>query len=180
MDVKIKNKNFYSIMLTNTSGQSLIEFLFFLPLMIGIFYIIFLTNNAIQISIVNQKYVRSQTLFLNLNSPVYPRIDLREAMESDASNMFTTGVSGNVNETGGDTYPPEAATQSIVRPRSRNIGSEDPQAEPNERGLVRVRTTLTICTQPNFVLTGNNEIQRLTSAAFAEGVRFDYCRSRVQ
>lgn len=165
--------------LINNKGQSVIEFLFFLPLIVGIFYIIFLSNNAIQISIVNQKYVRAQTLFLNLNSPVYPRIDLRENMASDGTNMFITGISGNVNETGGESYSPEAAEQKITRPGSRNLGSEDPQAEPRDRGIVRVRSTLAICTQPNFLLNSSGEIQTLTSSAYAEGVKFDYCRSQL-
>lgn len=161
----------------NNKGQSILEFLFFLPLVIGIFFVIFLTNNAIQISIVNQKYIRAQTHFLNLNSPVYPRLELREGLIISGVNMYITGVSGNVNETSSDTYAPEAALQRIIRPGSRNIGSEDPQIEPLNRGIVRVRSTLALCTQPNFVLNGNGEIQSLTSVAYSEGVRFDYCRS---
>ncbi|MEO5970142.1 MAG: hypothetical protein ABIQ95_09460, partial [Bdellovibrionia bacterium] len=54
---------------SNNEGQSVIEFIFMLPLLIGMSTLLVNINTAIQMGIVNQQYARFQTLFLTFNSP---------------------------------------------------------------------------------------------------------------
>ena len=50
-------------------GQSIVEFLVSLPLLVGLAVVLIRVNSAIQMSIVNQQYARAQTLNLTYNSP---------------------------------------------------------------------------------------------------------------
>jgi len=172
-------------------GQSVLEFLLMLPMMVGLTIILVKVNTAIQISIVNQQYARAQALFLTFNSPQYPRLALREAaLIAKNTNMMFIGVSQNqASSDDGDEYYPEAATQNVTR-KSSPGGSNDSQAEPPQRGLVRVRSIVALCTQPNFV--GSSPVLPLASSGttgtleasgqynLGEGSRFDYCRSPYQ
>lgn len=164
----VKNSN-------NEKGQSLVEFLFFFPVMIGVGYTTYLVNSAIQTSIVNQKYARAQALFLTHNSPVYPHRGIQNGLVAAESNIMIIGISQNlVPDDGGVT--PEASIQKIVRPGVTDVGVDDEQTEPLSRGVLRIRTTVALCTQNNFVLN-DTERKPIDSTSMNENVAFDYCRS---
>lgn len=152
-------------------GQSLLEFLVMMPALFGLALIMIKINTAIQVSIVNQQYARAQGLFLTFNSPTYPQIRFRYEGESSmvarGFNQLILGVSqeGGSEDLPADQLNPVATTQNIVRNR-RKVGSNQVQAEPADRGIVRVRTIVSLCTQSNVV----NDAGGLTSVLPSSGV----------
>jgi hypothetical protein len=172
----------------NEEGQSVLEFLLMLPMMVALVVILVRINTVIQISIVNQQYSRAQALSLSYNSSVYPLLRLRNPELTDKGyNQMILGVSSNKAERG---YHPEAATHYIARKKGEPSGED--KKEPKTRALVRVRNSVTLCTQPNVVSGsggGNVPIMKLADLsggqglAFAaagpsmlgENAKFDYC-----
>jgi len=133
------------------SGQSLVEFLIMLPIVVSLATLMVRVNTVIQVSIVNQKYARAQALFLAYNSPYYPELRLRKRMKELNSNELILGVS-NKNAPladSGQEYEPDPIIVSIVS-RGKPVG-DDQSPEPAQRGRVRVRSTVTLCTQVNVV-----------------------------
>jgi hypothetical protein len=132
------------------NGQSVLEFLLMLPLMVGLVVLLVRANTAIQISIVNQQYARAQALFLTFNSPTYPQLELRQPhVTAKQYNQMIIGVADNPAPEDGSPYIPDAATQNVTR---RKSGTRDEaKTEPRERDKVRIRDTVTICTQVNIV-----------------------------
>jgi hypothetical protein len=143
-------------LIMGVKGQSLLEFLVMMPALFGLALIMIKINTAIQISIVNQQYARAQGLFLTFNSPTYPELRFRygdeRSLVSRGFNQLVLGVSqeGGSEDLPADQLTAVATTQSIVR-NKRRIGSNQVQAEPNDRGVVRVRTIVSLCTQSNIV-----------------------------
>jgi hypothetical protein len=142
----------------NEEGQSVFEFLLMLPVMIGLVMLMIRVNSAIQISIVDQQYGRAQALFLTFDSPVFPQISQRvDNLDSKNYNQIVMGVSDNLTASNGGTYVPEASTQNVARNlATAALGNNDPQTEPNPdqgglRALVRVRNSVSLCTQLNVV-----------------------------
>ncbi len=158
-------------------GQSILEFLLLLPIMVGIVAVMIKVNSLIQMAIVNQQYARSQALFLTYNSPVYPELRFRagnSGMEAQGYSQMVVGVSENIAD-GGSEYEPEASTQNILRTIGQPIGNDDPRFEGSRlRGLVRVRNTVTLCTQTNSVAIKGGFIP---AYRMQEGVQLQYCRS---
>jgi Flp pilus assembly protein TadG len=169
---------------SNQEGQSIIEFLFMLPLFVGLIVILIRVNTAIQVSLVNQQYARAQALWLTFNSPVYPSIFSRsQNLAAKGYNQMLIGVADNREDENGN-YRPKATVQNVAR--QKNVGSNDPQTEPPSRALVRVRTTVTLCTQSEVVKTGGTYQPILasnelgvggTSAMSEDPQQFDFCRS---
>lgn len=135
------------------SGQSLLEFLLLLPMLMGSAMILIRLNTAIQMSIVDQKYARAQTLFLPHNSAIFPKIARQNDMFSKGTNQMVLGVSDDNTAVASDgdgtvsaTYHPTASTYRITR----NVSSAGPdgpaQEEPASRGRVRIRNTISLCT----------------------------------
>jgi hypothetical protein len=177
-------------------GQSIIEFLVMLPLMVGLVVLLIRVNSAIQVSIVNQQYVRSQLLFLSYNSAFYPRLDHRvNSMANHGYNQMVLGMSEKALS-GGDDFTesndqPDAPVTKIRRGRD---GNDDSQAEPDSRSRVRIRTSATLC-GPITVIRGKNgaylplaELANFKPGSagaagntqgigLSEGVEFDYCRA---
>lgn len=142
------------------SGQSLLEFLFMLPVMVGLIIIMVRVNSAIQISIVNQKYSRAQALFLTYSSAYYPRRQLvADNFIASGYNRMVIGVADKpISETDNRA---EASTQIVVRDRAGVAGDGPSGQEPAERAVVRVRTTVALCTQtvalgPGIAATAEN------------------------
>lgn len=175
------------------SGQSIIEFMFLLPMLVGLAVLLVRVNTAIQISIVNQQYARQHVLFLTYSSPVYPRIRIREdSFIERGFNQMLIGVSENLAPEG--SYVPKASTKNIAR--KPKLGSNDVKSEPSERGEVRVRTTVSLCTQPNvinFGSSGGGSLQPILPLKkdqdnyvavapynMPETAKFEYCRSPLQ
>ena len=165
------------------SGQSLLEFAFLLPVLVGMTVVLIRINTAIQISIVNQQYSRAQVLFAAFNSPFYPEAKYQADMVEKKMNQVVMGVSENTNQGGEDDYTPLASIQRITRSKTIR-GPNAPQSEPRERALVRVRNTVTLCA-PNYFLTGQNlptrKIDwgggRVLAHNLLNSTRFDFCGS---
>lgn len=169
------------------SGQSVLEFVFMLPILVGLIVVMVRTNTVIQMSIVNQKYVRAQALWLTFNSPYYPRLSLRKSRELcgdfDPADQFikygfnrmVIGMADQpVEDTGGKA---NAVTQFVARDASQ-LGNEGPsQSEPLDRAKVRVRTTVALCTQTNAIVTSKG-LCGTTSSNIGENTVFDYCRGQ--
>ena len=173
-------------------GQSLIELLVMLPILVGFILLLVRTNSAIQTSIVNQQYARSHALFMAQNSPIYPSKGFRPDFINKGLNLMTIGVSDKaspIDEDGKVTgkLDPEATVHQINRNKASE-GSDDPKTEPDSRSRVRVRTTVGLCTA-NFVLkTGGSTVPILKvdgdgkpvstyREVLGENTSFDLCRS---
>jgi hypothetical protein len=181
---------FSTTVVSNEGGQSVIELLVMLPLLLALTLLVVKINTAIQISIVNQKYARGRTLFLAHNSPVYPSrfkgngtgngLAVTE-LEEKGYNRMVVGVSANpISEEEGSTTP-VATTFMVARSRNTATGSNEDKAEPDRRSLVRVRTTVALCT-PSWVVQGGNNFVPTRIAQDTFGSNFSpaayaYCRS---
>jgi hypothetical protein len=174
-------------------GQSLLEFLLMLPMMIGLIAIMSRVNTAIQASIVDQQYARMQTLWLTFNSPVYPKLGLQASQLNQKNyNQMMVGVSDN--EITAAASQPVASTTMITRtPALAAGGNNDSQQEPPSRANVRIRNTVTLCTQANLVggtpilnisvQNGSSNLPTVTVAGaynLPEDSKFDYCRGMTQ
>lgn len=133
-------------------GQSVLEFLLFLPVFLTLLLLLYRIQLAIQVSIVNQQYARSQALFLTFNHPYYPELVRQGLMRQYPLNQMVLGVSDNLAS--GESYSPQATLQSIIRP-GKPLGSDAPKEEPLLRGKVRVRGTVTLCTSPWWIQNGS-------------------------
>ena len=165
------------------SGQAMVEFLLLLPAVVILIAVLVRVNMAIQVSIVNQQYARAQALWLAFNSPVYP--ELRHRVKnfqqgSKMSNQMVIGVSQNsFPEEGDEVYQPEATVQNVSQRKTG--GNDDPQIEPEARSRVRIRTTVSLCTQAN--VSPDGPLLDLDKSFKATGVwtlkdstKIDYCR----
>jgi hypothetical protein len=168
------------------SGQSLVEFLVLMPLLIGLTVIMVRVTTAIQVSIVNQQYARAQSLFLAYNSAVYPRLQQREDnFIRRGYNNMVIGVSDNSAPDSGP-YVPKATVQKIAR-KPNGGGSDENQSEPERRDKVRVRTTVTLCTQTNVLQPGKDspilplgpDYRPTGRNRLAENVKLDFCGGPV-
>lgn len=167
------------------AGQSLIEFLLMLPLLIGMVIILIRVNTAIQISIVDQQYARAQALFLTFNSPFYPKLNIQQVLGQSKINQMMVGVSDNVAPESGS-YSPTATVQRITRTLA-NVGSDSPKEEPIQRGKVRIRNTVTLCTPTYYLASGpivqlgGNPIGIVGVSNLNEGSRFNtFCEGYIK
>lgn len=175
-----------AVKVQSESGQSLIEFLLLLPAMVGLVFILVRVNTAIQISIVNQQYARAQVHFITYNSSVYPDLSLRTrgAMAETGFNQILLGISENNNsEDGASSFEPVASTHQVTRRRILAGGNEE-RAEPDRREMVRVRTTVTLCTQSNFIGGDGNNLMmtssNMTALESAGSRAFQYCAAPAE
>ena len=167
------------------SGQSILEFMLMLPMMIGLVLILVRVNSAIQVSIVNQQYARAQAHWLAFNSPNFPQrlkggkdSILINSFINKPSNRMVLGVSEN-NASGGDDaqYTPEATTQIVARSKAK-AGSDNTAPGDDsftERGTVRIRTTVAMCTQTNVITGASGKLEGLTAGNLGEGAFFPFC-----
>jgi len=171
----------------NEKGQSLLEFLIMLPLMLGLVALMTRVNTAIQASIVDQQYARAQTTWLTFNSPVYPVLRLQATeLNGKNFNQMMIGVSDNLISS--DSNLPVASTTMIARnPAVASRANNDSQIDgPTSRALVRIRNTVTLCTQGN--VQGGNAILPITTDGTSaagiyntpEGMKIDYCKGPTQ
>ncbi len=174
----------------NEQGQSILEFVFMLPLLIGITMMMIKINTVIQFSIVNQQYSRAQTLALAGNSPIYPRLGLRvKDLEKKNYNQMLLGVADNAWDEQDPKYLPKASTYNITSKKVSGDGGAAGE-EPKSRSLVRVRNTVTLCTQTNVIQVdgkwmpilsleeGPPDVFKPTKPyMLGDNVKFDFCRS---
>lgn len=175
-----------SPLVLNQRGQSLLEFLILFPFMLGLTLILIRVNSLIQMSIVDQQYARAQALFMIQNSPNYPRLDLIKPMEDTKTNQLVVGVADKSKPGVDDDefdpespYFPPAPFGMISRNKAKSGGMGPDQDEPATRGYVRVRNTVSICTQSNVVLANNTQ-KKMEASVLQEGFTpsaFLFCRS---
>lgn len=163
------------------SGQSVLEFLLMLPLMLGLTALTLRMNMAIQMSIVNQQYARAQAFHLTFHSPYYP--EAIGARRENGFNQMVMGVSENLPESEGEAgeYQPEASVAVVARNRRLANRPGGAQEQPRERSHVRVRNTVTLCTASHFVVTDRGR-QPADANTLREGVSsrsFAYCRGAL-
>ena len=167
------------------SGQSILEFMLMLPMMIGLVLILVRVNSAIQVSIVNQQYARAQAHWLAFNSPNFPqRLKagkpslLINSFIDKPSNRMVIGVSEN-NASGGDDaqYTPEATTQLVARSKAKAGPDNTAPGDDSftERGTVRIRTTVAMCTQTNVISGISGKLEALTAGSLGEHAIFQFC-----
>lgn len=170
-------------------GQSMIEFLLVLPVLIGLVGLLTRAMSAVQMSIVSQKYARAQTLYLAANSPVYPALRHRQGANdafTSASTMANEMVLGVEEKVGEDeeARAPIVQQQAIARP-GRDNRANDEGEDPRRRSRIRIYNTVTLCTQNNVVLAGSQpapsgEFTGIPDGALSENSRFDFCRGLPQ
>ena len=164
------------------AGQSIIEFLLLLPMLLGLLVIMTRVNQAIQSSIVNQQYLRSQVLFLAFNSNTYPERTperpYRQRLTEFKANQLVMVLGANVIPEDVPAEDPISQTQVITRKKTGGPKGQ-PGQEADQTGEVRIMTTASICTQSN-VMRGTAGIVPLNSGSLQEGVvpaNFLYCHS---
>lgn len=170
----------------NERGQSLLEVLLALPVLLSLFLILVRSNTAIQMSIVNQKYARAQALYLAQNSSYYPRRDFTEGpafvRPGNEHNRMTMGVADNVFGEGPDQEPVASSYRITPKPNQALDPSGDIDAERISQ--VRVYNTVALCT-PSVVVQGGSQggliparVERRPSN-LNEGVQFRHCYSAL-
>ncbi|MCM2322414.1 MAG: hypothetical protein NDJ90_04040 [Oligoflexia bacterium] len=153
--------------------------------MIGLTVLLVKVNTAIQMAIVNQQYGRAQALFLTTQSPVYPRLGLRADLEKFQYNQMLMGVSENAP--GAERSNPRASVAKITNKAGGSVatGTDD----VTERSDVRIRNTVTLCTQINVVDVGGSKKPVLPLDAkwqptgnwnIHQKTAFDYCSSPLR
>jgi|GEM_PF-3866165 len=126
-------------------GQALLELLIMVPVLLVFAKLTLKINGATQISINNQKALRVKILDLALNSPFYPKRNLhtREFVEKKRNHMSIGLVDDEVfDENSGVTKAPN---HEIARTPAESIAGA-PVSEPAERTLIRVRSSVGMCT----------------------------------
>ncbi len=144
-----------AVELKSEEGQSIVEFILLLPLMIGITLMMLKINMAIQVSIGNQKYSRMQAHHLTFNSPYYPQTSASSQGNRRAPGMHRLVVGVGEDAVTGAKSRPKAVEVFVARNRQIASKSSDlGSAEPDSRANVRVRTTVALCTFSNRLGSG--------------------------
>jgi hypothetical protein len=166
----------------DNKGQSIIEFIFMLPLLIGLSTLLVKINTAIQISIVNQQYARAAVFRLTENSPNYPALyrsggvttgvpdGPRVRLIEQGSNQMVVGVSDNPAGGSGD-YSPIATQQMIARKPSLTTHNAPQDESATTMGWVRIRNSVTLCTA-SFVYSDGPFLSETTNFS-------NYCGSKI-
>ena len=145
------------------SGQSIIEFLLMMPIMVGMMVTLVKANTAAQLSIVNQQYARSHALWLAFNSPIYPerRMVLQDFTNGQNSNQMVILVGEETNDeakedsnSGGGAYHPSAPSYNIEKYNTpgKKTSSSGVAKSPS---LVRSFASVSLCTQSNAISVGS-------------------------
>ncbi len=160
------------------AGQSLLEFVLLLPALLGLCVIMIRTNTAIQRAIVDQQYARQQALFLTIHSPIYPnrRLIMGSFIRTNKSNQMVIGLSENIANTTSN-YVAQASTEYIAR--KPGLGSDEPQKEPLERAKIRIRSTVTLCTQSNSLADGTVIMPTSRPYTLSSKSKFAFCKNLV-
>ena len=152
-----ENKTLFIIQ--NRKGQSLLEVLFVIPILLLFVGLLFKVNMAVQMAINNTQYARSQVFVLTANSPNYPRLGFTyyntTVFAGNEQDRLVMGVSDPSALSGNNNgkIDPIPQTQKIGRSVTTVKGSTD-SGEVKLRNEIRVRNTSAICTQINAIGKG--------------------------
>lgn len=151
-----------------SGGQSVLEFLLLLPLMMALIMLMIRVNLVIQEGIVDQQWARAQALFVSANGAVYPR---RPLIIQDLAglnyNQFVVGVSDTfIKSTDAEGDGGGRATASVYDISGGKLaGSDQNTEEPAQRSKVRVRNTVTLCTP--VITVGGAPVRRTLNGVLA-------------
>jgi hypothetical protein len=173
-------------LLESEHGQSVIEFALLLPVLVAMLMVLIRVNAVMQISIVDQQYARAQAWFLTYNSPYYPELKFHGSLINRKTNQMVLGVSDTVYDSDSSAEAiPEATTQLVTRSK-RVRGSSANKETPASRSIVRVRNTVTLCTQTYWLGTvplkesAGPPNYRVNRYHLNDSTRFDYlCGSQL-
>jgi competence protein ComGC len=132
-------------------GQSVLELLLVLPLLMAILMMIIRVNTVIQMSIVDQKYARAQTLYIAGNAAEYPlRAHIVDELGRSGMNQLVVGVSEDPpSDADGESDGATAASSYYIGRRPGGMGEmTDAGDDITRRTNIRVRNTVTICLPP--------------------------------
>ena len=142
-------------MKNNESGQSLIEFAFFLPVTLALIYYLTQISMAVNAGVVHEQYTRTRMLHMFYNSADYPAL----RFTSPGWQRYWIGMDreqwGNC-QPGDDSC--EAREDSAYHPTIVKIGNKPVQNEspdennfpPEKRQNVRIRIISFICMPPKY------------------------------
>jgi hypothetical protein len=157
--------------LGDEGGQSLIEFLFLLPLFGVVTAMVWKSTTAIQMSIVNQKYARMQALYSAYSNPNYPEARVWKEFYGDLQREFQVfGVGEKESPDSGQTAAPIAPKFRITTDRAAppaNLGQEYSKTTSQ----ARVRASVLLCGPPFSSYQSSGEV--LATADLGE---LPYCR----
>lgn len=142
---------------TSESGQSIMEFLILVPLILGFTTLVINMNTAVQSAIVNQQYARLQTHFLTFNNAWFPDNGFQTNLLQKKVGLFYMGVAENPINQNGDTdakAPIVRISRSLAADRVAGA-SDDERTEPDQRTKVRIRASSIICPQSLLLMGGN-------------------------
>lgn len=139
-------------------GQSLIEFIMLIPIVLAFVWYLVHVSVAINKSIVGQKHARSQLLHKMWNHRSGP-VD-KDFASSDRS-MFYVGVSGEI--AAGDSVKAVAPVEMLglgPNPKKMADANDDPGEPPPNvyRQKVRVRSAFGICTHRKLNKDGSGTL----------------------
>lgn len=131
----------------NQLGQSLVEFAFMVPLIIGVLVFLREVNMAVNSAIVNQRYARATLHFLLFNHRWYPELRFaRNTGKGVYLRRWWVGV--EKDKTAGGDEDVTAPVAPIIK-IGRAPGDEDQGVESmKKRQNVRIRAVSFICLQP--------------------------------
>ena len=147
--------------IANKKGQSILEVIFVLPLLLLFVALLYKVNMAVQMAINNAQFSRSQVFTLTANSPNYPRLQFAfyntATFAGNQQDRLVMGVADPTALSGSNAatgkIDPIPQTQKIGRANTSVKGSTE-AGEVNLRTEIRVRNTSAICTQLNSISKG--------------------------
>jgi hypothetical protein len=150
--------------LLDRKGQAMFETMLFIPMLLMIVALMWRSNSAVQVSIVNQQYARAHALFLTFNSPYYPELKFKSPALSQDDLFMNNNYNQMLIGISEDSIPEGAAVQaaaptySIVAKSATVKGDESAKAMPSKRSTIRVRSTVSLCA-PLYYISGSGSKQ---------------------
>ncbi|MBI3556587.1 MAG: hypothetical protein HY074_10025 [Deltaproteobacteria bacterium] len=159
-------------------GQSLVEFSFMVPLIIGTLVFMRQVNMAINSSIVNQKYARATLHFLTFNHRWYPEARYTQRTAAGLY-MHRWWVGVENDKTDGDEADSKAPVAPTIDVGRQKGPDDDGQGLPTTgRKNIRIRSNSFICLPPFGTKIGQIFSQGpngMPNDAFLDGQGFQYC-----
>jgi hypothetical protein len=134
-------------------GQSLVEFAFLMPLLLGMIFILRDVEMAINAAIVNNRYSRATLHFLLFNHRWYPEASFTTLSKGVFMRRWWLGVEDDKTETSSTKAPKAPVIKVGVKPGRDDeaTGAELAQDSITSRQKVRIRATSFICLPPRGI-----------------------------
>jgi hypothetical protein len=160
------------------SGQALFEFLFFFPLMIGLYVVTVTIANSINGSINQQKITRGYLYNVIHNDPEYPPKKTMAAIST--TNIGLVAVGWTMTPAGQVPVAPcyrlpSLSTKSDQAQNSKNIGECSPGDGSSTGAYVRVKTAYGLCVGNFFTPDNKNWYRRINSSEISGIAEYSSC-----